>query len=154
MSETRNDIERLQMELRDLEASALPDAYFAGLADALEQEARAYQTVLEKNEKRAEAAELGGSFSSRLAIFAFALLVTTPFVGVLGSAFARHLRHQTEIAVLLIIVGASLIVAITFSALRHLITHRASAEWKRVRSAMKEVEELRAMINDSRTPSR
>lgn len=148
MSETRNDIERLQTRVRELENAALPDSYFAGLADALEQEARSYQAVLEKNEKRAEAAEHGASFSGRLAVFAFALLVTTPLVGVIGSSLARQLRHQTEVAVILVIIGVLIIVAISFGPLRHLITHGASGEWKRVRNAQKEVDQLRALMND------
>lgn len=149
----RDDIERLQTRIRELEASAVPDLHLAVLADSLEREASSYRLVLEKNEKRAEAAESGGQ-SGRILAFGFSLLFVTPIVAMIGVSLSKWLRHETELAVVSLISGALLILGIFFGPLRHLVAHRASAEWKRVRAATKEAEELRQLINESRTPFR
>lgn len=145
----RDDIERLQTRIKELEATSVPDLHLSSLADSLEREASAYQHVLERSEKRAEAAERGG-----ILVFGFSLLFVTPIVAMIGVSLSKLLRHETELAVISLIVGALIVLGIFFGPLRHLVAHRTSGEWKRVRDATKQAELLRQLINESRTPSR
>ncbi|MGV3624530.1 MAG: hypothetical protein ACO1OB_27165 [Archangium sp.] len=144
MSDARDAIEQLQARLKTLEASAVPDLHLSVLADSLENEARSYQQVLEKKEKRAEAAESGGQ-SGRVLAFGFSLLFVTPIVTMIGVSLAKLLRHEKEVSVVILIIGALLILGVFFGPLRHLVAHRASGEWRRVRDAMKEAETLRSL---------
>ena len=138
---SRDDIERLQARIRELEASTVPDLHLSTLAEALEREAQSYQQVLERNEKRAEAAERGD-----ILVFGFSLLFVTPIVAMIGVSLSKFLRHETGLAVLTLIIGALLILGIFLGPLRHLVAHRASGEWKRVRDATKQAEVLRQLI--------
>lgn len=147
MSDARDELERLQVAVKALEAREVPDAQLEALAEALEREAAAYEQMLEKNERRAEASERGG-LSGRVMAFGFSLLFVTPIVAIIGVSLAKLLRHETELAVAVLAFGVVLIVGTSFSPLRHLVAHRASGEWKRARDAVKQAEALRALIND------
>ena len=143
----RDDIERLQTRIKELESSVVPDQHLALLADSLEREADSYQQVLERDEKRAEAAESGGQ-SGRILVFGFSLLFVTPIVAMVGVSLSKLLRHETELSVVTLIFGLLLILGIFFGPLRHLVAHRASGEWKRVRDATKQAEGLRQLISE------
>lgn len=146
MSQTRDALERLQARVKELETLTFPDVQLTALADALEHEAKSYETLLEKNEKKAEESERAGQAGAVL-VFGFSLLFVTPIVAIIGVSLAKLLRHETEIAIACLAVGL-LIIFGTFSArLRHLVAHRASSEWKRVRAAQREADELRSHVN-------
>lgn len=140
MSEARDRLERLQARVKELEAMVLPDQQLQSLADALDREVHAYRAWLEKRERKAERAESGGQ-AGRVLGFAFSLLFATPIVAIIGVSLGRALRHETEAAV------ACLVVLGTFvGPLRHLVAHGASADWRRLRAAQREVEAIRTAL--------
>lgn len=145
MSEARDRLERLQARVKELEALVLPDQQLQSLADALDREVHAYRAWLEKRERKAERAESGGQ-AGRVLGFAFSLLFVTPIVAIIGVSLGRALRHETEAAVACLVVGVLLVLGTFVGPLRHLVAHGASADWRRLRAAQREVEAIRTAL--------
>ena len=146
MSAERDELERTQARIRELEAHPVTDEQLSVLATALEREAESYQSVLRKAERQALAREVIGQ-AVRLMTFGFALVFVTPIVGMIGVSASKALRHQPEAAVASLVVGMGLILGVMWGRARRWVAHLVSPEWRFIKRARRLSGSLRGLIS-------
>ncbi|MDP1821721.1 MAG: hypothetical protein Q8L48_00690 [Archangium sp.] len=146
MSAERDALEQAQARLKELEASPVTDEQLSWLAEALEREADAYAQLLEKGERRALARDTTGQ-AVRLTTLGFALLFVTPMVAMLGVSLSKLLRHEPELAGVMLLLGLGLIAATLFARARRAVAHLVLTEWRFIARARRTAASVRALIS-------
>lgn len=134
MSEQRDSLERAQARVKVLEARPSLDEQLAQLAGSLESEAARYAQSLERGERKALARE-STPLAARLLTFGFALGFVGPIVAMVGVSSSRFLRHQPELAALVLGAGLVLIIATLLVRSQRAVAHLFSPEWRLVKRA-------------------
>ena len=145
MSSDRDELERAQARLKELEAHPVTDDQLESIAAQLEREADTYAQLLERGEKRALARDTTGQ-AVRLTTLGFALLFVTPIVAMIGVALSKQLRFQPEVAVLCLVFGLGLIFTTLLARARRAVAHLVLAEWRFIARARRNAASLRALI--------
>lgn len=144
MSAARAELEQVQARLKELEARMISDVQLQVLADQLDREADAWEQQLDKGERR-KLREDDTPPGGRLMAFGFALLAVTPVVAMVGISLSRMMRHEFELAWVLLSLGVLVVVVTSLPIARRFIAHRFSRAWKLSREARLEAAALRAM---------
>lgn len=145
MSEARDALERAQARLKELEAQPSMDQQLDQLAASLESEAERYQQLLEKGERRALAREITPP-AARLMTFGFALGFVGPIVAMVGVSSSRFLRHQPELAAVILGAGVLLITGTLVMRTQRAVAHLFSPEWRVVKRARRLSAHLRTLF--------
>jgi hypothetical protein len=155
MSALRDELEQVQVQLKLLDPE-VTRRQLALLADQLEREAQTWEQRLVQAEARATRETQ--STAARVTAFGFALLFVTPIVAIIGTAAARSLRGQGELAVALLVGGLALISAVSLGRVRRRIARVFSREWRLVRRTRHEMEVISSYapeeVDTPRTTSR
>lgn len=146
MSAARDELERTQARLRELEEHPLSEEQLSLLATALEREAETYAGLLERAERRALAREVTGQ-ATRLMTFGFALVFATPIVAMIGVSASKALRQQPEAAGVSLVVGLLLILGVLLAPARRWVAQLVSPEWRFIARTRKVAASLRALIS-------
>lgn len=149
MSALRDELEQVQVQLELLDPE-VTRRQLALLAEQLEREAQTWEQRLVQAEARATRETQGTA--ARVTAFGFALLFVTPIVAIIGTAAARSLRGQGELAVALLVGGLVLISAVSLGRVRRRVARVFSREWRLVRRARRELQGLE--VDTPRTTSR
>lgn len=149
MSALRDELEQVQVQLKLLDPE-VTRRQLALLAEQLEREAQTWEQRLVQAEARATRETQ--STAARVTAFGFALLFVTPIVAIIGTAAARSLRGQGELAAVLLVGGLALISAVSLGRVRRRVARVFSREWRLVRRARRELQQLE--VDTPRTTSR
>ena len=145
MSEARDALERAQARLKELEGQPSMEEQLDQLAASLESEAERYQQLLEKGERRALAREIT-PLAARLMTFGFALGFGGPIVAMVGVSSSRFLRHQPELAAVILGAGVLLIIGTLVMRTQRAVAHFFSPEWRVVKRARRLSADLRTLL--------
>jgi hypothetical protein len=147
MSAERDELERTQARLRELEAQPVTGEQLSLLATALEREAESYEALLVRSERRASAREMTNQ-ATRLMTFGFAMVFITPIVAMIGVSAGRALRQEPAAAAACLVLGTSLIVGVLWARARQAVLHLVSANWRLVRRTRRAAAAVRGLIAD------
>jgi hypothetical protein len=144
VSAARAELEAVQARCAALEATLITDTQVHLLADQLEREAHTWEQQLDKGERQLLKADDSG-VSGRVMGFAFALLVVTPIVVMVGTSLSRMLRHEAELAWALLLGGLAVVAVTSWPRARRAIAHRFSRAWGLSRAAQEHATALREL---------
>lgn len=148
MSQARTELEDVQAQLKELEARMISDLQLQLLADQLDRDAASWEAQLDRNERRALKTDVSNT-GARVMGFGFALLAVTPMVVMIGISLSRWLRHEFELAWVLLISGVLVITLTSLERTRRFVAHRVSGAWKLSRQAREAANALRALIRSA-----
>lgn len=146
MSAERDALEQAQARLKELETSPITDEQLSSLADSLEREAKAYEQLLEKGERRALARDTTGQ-AVRLTTLGFALLFVSPMVAMIGVSLSKVLRHEPELAGVMLVLGLALICVTLSARARRAVAHLVLSEWRFIARARRRASSIRASMS-------
>jgi hypothetical protein len=141
----RAELEAAQAALKSLEERMVSDVQLQLLADQLDREAKSWEQQLDKGEKRRLRDDDSGP-AGRVMAFAFALLAVTPVVSMIGISLSRMLRHEHELAWVLVVSGVLVVGLTSLPAARRALAHRVSSAWKLSRRAHDQAAVLRGLL--------
>jgi K+-sensing histidine kinase KdpD len=147
MSAERDELERTQARIRELESQPVTVEKLSLLASSLEREADSYEVLLVKSERRALAREHTNQ-TARLMTFGFAMVFVLPIVGMIGVSAGKALRHEPEAAGGMLFLGLVLIIGVVWGRAQAAVVHLVSTNWRLVRQARKAAAAVRGLIAD------
>jgi hypothetical protein len=143
VSEARDALEQAQARLRDLAREGVTDAQLQRLADSLDQECEALETLLVRAEGRDRGKESSG-LAARLLTTGFTLLFGMPTVVMISASASRMLRFERELAVVVMLAGAALISGVFSTRVSVAVARWFSDDWRWVRKGRRLAGRVRA----------
>ena len=147
MSQQRDELERTQARIRELEAQPVTGEQLSFLASSLEREAESYEALLVKSERRAQAREHTNQ-TTRLMTFGFAMVFVLPIVAMIGVSAGKALHQEPEAAGFILFLGAMLILGVVWSRAQQTVIHLVSGNWRLVRRARRAAAGVRGLNAD------
>ena len=147
MSAERDELERTQARIRELEMQPVTSEQLAWLATSLEREAETFEGLLVKSERRAMAREVTNQ-TTRLMTFGFAMVFVLPIVAMIGVSAGKTLHQEPEVAVACLVLGSCLILGVFWARAREAVVHLVSADWRLLRRARTAAASVRGVTAD------